>query len=200
MRSSPIVRRTPGTPVSQRRRNGAKRRFFGGVVLALAFGVCATPAPAHTEVASLGVFWSGAVHFLLSFERLALVVAFAIWAGMQKQRVDAALVGVIGLSAFAAALATRPEVAESHSASATAIVALVLLGAAGVARVQLGAGRVLIAAACCGLIAGALGAAGETFRDRALNATALSLAAAAAAAYALMAASFVARWRRPASV
>lgn len=169
------------------------RRLSG--VLVLAYGACATPAHAHTEVASLGVFWSGAVHFLLSFERPALVVVFAIWAGMQKQRADAAWVGAIGLGAFAAALATRPDAAESHSAAATAIVALVLLGAAALTRFQLGARPVLIAAACCGLIAGAIGATGETISDRAINATALSLVAAAAAAYALMAATFVARWR-----
>jgi len=199
MRFSPIDRRAPAAPpVSRRRRNSFLRRLSGVLVLALACG--ATPAQAHTEVASLGVFWSGAVHFLLSFERLALVVAFAIWAGMQKQRADAALVGAIGLGAFVAALATRPDVAESHSASTIAIVASVLLGAAALIRYQLRARPVLIAAACCGLIAGAIGAVGETFRDRALNATALSLVAAAAAAYALMAASFVARWRRPASV
>jgi hypothetical protein len=76
-----------------------------------------------------------------------------------------------------------------------AIVALVLLGAAGVTRFQLGVRSVLIGAVCCGLIVGAIGATGETIGDRALNATALSLVAAAAAAYALMAASFVARWR-----
>ncbi|MBM3550319.1 MAG: hypothetical protein FJX45_00865 [Alphaproteobacteria bacterium] len=163
--------------------------------LALAYVACASPAHAHSEVASLGVFWSGAVHLLLSFERLALVVAFAIWAGTQQQRADAALVGAIGLGAFAAALATRPQGVESHSASMIAIVALVLLGAAGVARIQMGVRALLIAAGCCGMIAGAIGATGETIRDRAINATALALVAAAATAYALMAASFVARWR-----
>lgn len=197
MRSSPTARRAP---VSQRRRDNPVRRLSRVLVLALAYGASASPAQAHTEVASLGVFWSGAVHFLLGFERPTLVVAFAIWAGTQKQRADAALVGAIGLGAFVAALATRPEVAESHSASTIAIVALVLLGAAGVARFQLGVRPVLIAALCCGMIAGAIGATGETIRDRAINASALSLVAAAAAAYALMAASFVARWRRPASV
>jgi hydrogenase/urease accessory protein HupE len=198
MRSSPTARLAPGAPlVSQRRRNSFLRRLL---VPALAYGICASPAHAHTEFASLGVFWSGAAHFLLSFERPALVVAFAIWAGTHKQRADAALVGAIGLGTFIAGLATRPEVVESHSASTIAIVALVLLGAAGIARVQLGARPILIAAVCCGLIAGAIGATGETIRDRVINASALSLVAAAAAAYALMASSYVARWRRPASV
>jgi hypothetical protein len=183
-----------------RRRESLMRRLLAFLVPALAYGICASPAHAHTEVASLGVFWSGAAHFLLSFERPALVVAFAIWAGTQKQRADAALVVAIALGAFAAALATRPDVVESHSAWMMTIVALALLGAAGVARVQLGARPVLIGAVSCGLIAGAIGATGETLKDRAINASALSLVAAAVAAYALMAASFVARWRRPASV
>ncbi|MGD9656465.1 MAG: hypothetical protein AB7U61_02325 [Methylocystis sp.] len=197
----PTARLARGAPlVSQRRRTGSTRRVAAFLVPALAYGICASPAHAHTEVASLGVFWSGAVHFLLSFERLALVVAFAIWAGTRKQRADAALVGAIGLGAFIAALATRPEAVESHAASTIAIVALVFLGAAGVVRLQIGVRPVLIAGACCGMIAGAIGATGETIRDRAINASALSLVAAAAAAYALMAASFVARWRRPASV
>jgi hypothetical protein len=165
------------------------------LLLALACGAFVTPAHAHTEFASLGAFWSGAVHFLLSFERPALVVAFAIWAGTQRQRADAALVVAIGLGAFAAALATRPDGAGGHSAPTIAIAALVLLGAAGVARIQMGARLVLVAAVCCGAIAGAIGAAGETVGDRAINASAMALVAAAVAAYALMAASFVAQWR-----
>ena len=171
------------------------RRVLGVLLLALACGALATPAHAHTEFASLGAFWSGAVHFLLSFERPALIVAFAIWAGTQQQRADAALVGAIGLGAFVAALAMRQEGVESHSAVTMAIVALILLGAAGVARFQLGVRPVLIAALLCGLVAGAIGAAGETIGDRALNASALALVAAALAAYTLMAASFAARWR-----
>ncbi len=192
MRSSPTARRAQ---VSPRRRKSSARRVSVVLLLALACGALATPAHAHTEFASLGVFWSGAVHFLLSVERPALVVAFAIWAGTQQERADAALVGAIGLGAFAAALAMRPDGVESHSAVTMAIVALVLLGAAGVARLQLGVRPVLIAALFCGLIAGAIGAAGETIEDRAINASALALVAAAIAAYALMAASFVARWR-----
>jgi hypothetical protein len=170
------------------------------VVLASAYGACASPAHAHTEFASLGVFWSGAVHFLFSFERPALVVAFAIWAATQKQRADAAVVCAIGVGAFVAALAMRSDIAESHSASKAAIVALVVLGGASIGRLQFGVRQLLIAAVACGLIAGAIGATGETIKDRAINASALSLVAAAAAAYALMASSFVARWRRPASV
>ncbi len=192
MQSSPTASRAP---VSQRRRKSSARRVSAVFLLGLACGAFATPAHAHTEFASLGVFWSGAVHFLLSFERPALVVAFAIWAGMQQQRADAALVGAIGLGAFAAALAMRPDGVESHSTVTIAIIALVLLGAAGVARLQLGVRPVLIAALFCGLVAGAIGAAGETIGDRALNASALALVAAAVAAYAFMAESFVARWR-----
>ncbi|MGJ0622548.1 MAG: hypothetical protein ACR65Z_17840 [Methylocystis sp.] len=188
----PTVRPGQGAP---RPRKKFTRRLAMAALLALAYGACATPAHAHTEVASLGVFWSGAVHFLLSFERPALVVAFAIWAGMQKQRADAALVGAIAIGAFAAALAMRSDGVESHSASMIAIVALVLLGAAALTRFQLGARPVLIAALFCGLVAGAIGATGETIRDRAINASALALVAAALAAYALMAASYVARWR-----
>ncbi|MFO1103333.1 MAG: hypothetical protein U1E20_10575 [Methylocystis sp.] len=176
------------------------RRLSGGALAACAYGVCASPAYAHTEFASLGVFWSGALHFLFSFERPALVVAFAIWAATQKQRVDAVVVCAIGLGAFVAALATRSDVADSHSASMVAIVALLLLGGASIRRLQFGVRQIMIAAVSCGLIAGAIGAAGETIKDRAINASALSLVAAAAAAYALMASSFVARWRRPASV
>lgn len=192
MRSSPTARPAPVPPA---RADSFMRPPAPVLFLALMGGLCASPAQAHSDVASLGVFWSGAVHLLLSFERLALIIVFGIWAGMQRRRANAAFVGAIGLGAFAAALATRPDVAESHSASAIAIAGLLLIGAAGVARIQMGLRTLLIAAACCGMIAGAIGATGDAIRDRALNATALALVAAAVAAYSLMASSFVLQWR-----
>ncbi|MBY6241689.1 hypothetical protein [Methylosinus sp. Sm6] len=157
--------------------------------------VFATPAHAHAEFAALGGFWSGVVHFLTGFERPSLVVALAIWAGAQTQRADAALVAVVALGAFASALAMGQRGEDAHSAFAPAVVALALVGGAGAVGVRADARTLLLAAAGCGALAGAVGVAEETISDRALAAIGVSLAAAAAAAYGLVAASFVAPWR-----
>jgi hypothetical protein len=171
------------------------RRGSQILLVALADSAFAAPAHAHVELEALGGFWSGVVHWLTGVERPALVIALAIWAGAQKQRADAAVVAAVALGAFAAALATAHGGAESHSTFVPAVAALAVVGAAGAGGLSVGATTMRVVAACCGALAGAIGAIGATIGDRALDATGVSLAAAAATAYGLVAASFVAPWR-----
>jgi len=157
--------------------------------MALAAVFPAGSAQAHTALQDLGSFWSGVVHFLISFDRLGLVFALAVWAGVQRRRSDAAIVAIIAVSAFLAATALGLNGGD-NAAPRFAAAAMVLIGAAGAATFDIGAAPILAAAACCGALGGAIGASGSSTQQLALNALGLSLAAAAIAAYTLVAASF----------
>jgi hypothetical protein len=165
------------------------------LLLAAGFGVFPAPAHAHSELAALGGFWSGVAHFFIGCERPALALALAVLAGLQQRRADQAVVACFAFGAFAAVLAIGDIGDDNRFASAGALIALASVGAAGAAGAQMGRRDLLLAAALCGAIAGAIGVASATLADRIAAATGLSLAAAAATSYGLVAASFVAPWR-----
>ncbi|BGE86963.1 MULTISPECIES: hypothetical protein [Methylosinus] len=165
------------------------------LLLVAGAGVFPASAQAHSELAALGGFWSGVAHFFIGCERPALAVALAIWAGLQQRRADQAVVSCFAFAAFAAALAIGDLGDDNRVASAAALVALAPVGAAGAAGVQIDLRRLLLTAALCGATAGSIGVTSATLADRMAAAAGLSIAAAAAASYGLVAASFVTPWR-----
>jgi hydrogenase/urease accessory protein HupE len=159
---------------------------FAALALSLALP---SAAQAHADLPQMGSFWSGVVHFLLSLDRLGLTFALALWSSAQTPRADAAVVACVGAGAFGAALVRGSFPALGDIPDLTALV-MALVGVAAAARQGIARQPMLLIAAFCGFIVGAIGAMGDTFEQRALNAAGLALATAAVAAYTLMGASF----------
>ena len=72
------------------------RRFLAASALALCWPA---EAQAHSVVKTLGAFWAGVVHPLISLDQLGVLIALAIWIVWRPRRADVFL-AVLPLGAF----------------------------------------------------------------------------------------------------
>ncbi len=128
--------------------------------LALGVGLAPAPASAHLVGMEFGDFYAGALHLLTSPASLALLLAFAVLAGLQaRERARWALLALpFGLLAGVGLAAALP-VPEDPTASASGFAAMGLLAAF---ALRLPAWALGAFAAASGLVVGAEnGAAGQ---------------------------------------
>ncbi len=171
-----------------------KGRFDGRLCAACALTLCwPAPVQAHSLVGTLGVFWAGVVHPLISLDQLGPLLALAIWVVWRARRADA-LVAFLPVGAFLGAWAAPSGGAFPFLAPA----AMVLFGAMAAVRADLASAWIeRLAVAAGGLSIGIASAVGAEGFPRILYAIGVALAVASVAAYALLAARHAAeipRW------
>jgi hydrogenase/urease accessory protein HupE len=142
-------------------------------------------AEAHTAFDSLGSFWSGVLHVLTAVEQLGVLLGLAIWAGLQRRRVDSSLVGAVLVCSLLGAglsgvLGLRFNTALPLSAT------MFLLGAAAAATVGVGVVWLLVIAAWCGALIGTADAVDTGGYHVWLFALGLSIATASTVSYGLI--------------
>jgi hydrogenase/urease accessory protein HupE len=142
-------------------------------------------AEAHTAFDSLGSFWSGVLHVLTAVEQLGVLLALAIWAGLQPRRIDSSLIGAVLMSSLMGAAVTGMLELRLNAAlllSAT----MFLLGAAAASAVRIGAVWLLMIASWCGALIGAADVVDSGGSNLWLFALGLSIATASTVSYGLI--------------
>lgn len=166
---------------------GARNRTLDYLRLsqALATSLCwPAPALAHSALKTLGGFWAGVVHPLISVDQLGVLLALAIWIVWRSRRVGA-LVAALPTGAFLGAWGA----ATGSGAPLVAAAAMTFFGVMAAARVDLGsAWAERFAVALGGFIVGVASADGIEEFSRGIYAFGVALAAASIAAYAVLAA------------
>jgi hydrogenase/urease accessory protein HupE len=143
-------------------------------------------AEAHTAFDSLGSFWSGVLHVLTAVDQLGVLLGLAIWAGLQRRRIDSSIVGVVLICSLLGAgvsglLRLRFNAALPLSAT------MFLLGVAAAAAVRIGPAWLLMIASWCGVLIGAADVADSPAPQLWLFALGLSIATASIVSYGLIA-------------
>jgi hydrogenase/urease accessory protein HupE len=152
---------------------------------AVLIAVVPSRAEAHTAFDSLGSFWSGVLHVLTAVEQLGVLLALAIWAGLQPRRIDSSLVGAVLMSSLLGAAVTGMLELRFNTAlplSAT----MFLLGAAAAAAIRIGAVWLLMIASWCGALIGAADVVDSSGSNLWLFALGLSIATASTVSYGLI--------------
>ena len=157
------------------------RRFLAASALALCWPA---EAQAHSVVKTLGAFWAGVVHPLISLDQLGVLVALAIWIVWRPRRADVFL-AVLPLGAFLGAW-VAPSVGPF---SLLPPAAMAFFGGIAATRADLAnVWMERLAAAIGGIIIGVASAAGADDAPRGLFALGVALVVASVTAYALLAA------------
>jgi urease accessory protein len=183
------VRRSEATTLSAAIRRDERRagrgtfdpRLCGACVLALCWPA---QAQAHDVVKTLGAFWAGVVHPLISPDQLGVLLALAIWIVWRPRRGEVFL-AVLPLGAFLGAW-LAPSGAPFPLLTPAAIAFFGVMAAARLNRASLW-GECL-AAAFGGASVGIASAAGAEDASRGLFALGVALSVASVTAYALLAA------------
>jgi len=157
------------------------RRLYCGSALALCWPA---QAQAHNVVKTLGAFWAGVVHPLISPDQLAVLLVLAIWIVWRPRRADAFL-AALPLGAFLGAWSAP----SGGFFSVLTPAALVLFGAMAAARADLANLWVeRFAAVLGGVSIGIANSVGAEDAPRGLFAFGVALTVASVTAYALLAA------------
>ena len=148
-------------------------------------------AEAHSTFDSLGSFWSGVLHVLTALDQLGVLLGLAIWAGLQRRRIDSSIVGAVLMCSLLSAgvsgmLGFRLNTALPLSAT------MFFLGAAAAAAVRIGAAWLLMIASWCGALIGAADVVDWAGSQLWLFALGLSIAAASSLSYGLIGTTHVA--------
>jgi hydrogenase/urease accessory protein HupE len=156
-------------------------RWAGIVSIALVPG----RAEAHTAFDSLGSFWSGVLHVLTAVDQLGILLGLAIWAGLQRRRIDSSIVGAVLIGSLlgagvAGVFGLRFNAALPLSAT------MFLLGLAAATAVRIAPLWLLMIAASCGALIGAADAADSPASQLWLFALGLSIATASTVSYGLI--------------
>ena len=153
-------------------------------------------AQAHNVVKTLGAFWAGVVHPLLSPNQLCVLLALAIWIVWRPRRAEVFL-AVLPLGAFLGAW-LAPSGAPFPLLTPAAMVFFGVMAAAKVGPASLWVE--CLAATFGGVSIGIASVAGAEDAPRGLFALGVALAVASVTAYALLAARYLARipfWIEP---
>jgi hydrogenase/urease accessory protein HupE len=142
-------------------------------------------AEAHTAFDSLGSFWSGALHVLTAVDQLGVLLGLAIWAGLQRRRIDSSIVGAILICSLLGAAVTG-TLGLRFDAALPLSATMFLLGAAAAAALRIGAPWLLTIAALCGALIGAADVADSPGSQVWLFALGLSIATASTVSYGLI--------------
>ncbi|MFY9657502.1 MAG: HupE/UreJ family protein [Methylocystis sp.] len=166
-------------------RRGGNRPFDSRLSAACALALCwPAQAQAHNVVKTLGAFWAGVVHPLISIDQLGVLLAFAIWIVWRSRPADAFLVA-LPAGAFLGAWGAP----SGWPFQLLMPVALVFFGAVAATRTHFAnvwAER--FAAALGGVSIGIASSFGAEDAPRGLFALGVALAVASVTAYALLAA------------
>jgi len=161
-------------------------RLCAACVLALCWP---TQAQAHNVVKTLGAFWAGVVHPLISPDQLGVLLALAIWIVWRPRRAEIFL-AILPLGAFLGAW-LAPSGAPFPRLTPAAMAFFGVMAAARVGRAKLWVE--CLAAAFGGVSVGVASVAGAEDAPRVLFALGVAFAVASLTAYALLAARHLAR-------
>lgn len=142
-------------------------------------------AEAHGAFNSLGSFWSGVLHVLTALDQLGVLLGLAIWAGLQRRRIDSSIVGAVVMSSVLGAGVSSILGFQFNTAlllSAT----MFLLGAAAAAAIRIGAAWLFMIASWCGGLIGIADVVDSAGSQVWLFALGLSIAAGSAVSYGLI--------------
>jgi hydrogenase/urease accessory protein HupE len=142
-------------------------------------------AEAHTAFDGLGSFWSGVLHVLTAVDQLGVLLGLAIWAGLQRRRIDSSIVGAVLLCSLLGA-AVSGVLGLRFNAALPLSATMFLLGAATAAAVRIGAAWLLTIASACGALIGAADAVEPGESQLWLFALGLSIATASTVSYGLI--------------
>jgi hydrogenase/urease accessory protein HupE len=165
--------------------DGVKSRALDHVRLAPVFAALFWPAQAqaHSAVKTLGGFWAGVLHPLISLDQLGVLLALAIWIVWRSRPADT-LVAVIPAGALLGACGAP----GGDGAPLVMPAAMVLFGAMAAAKADLGnVWAEHFAAALGGVSVGIGSAIGAEDYSRILYALGVALPAASIAVYAFLA-------------
>lgn len=160
-------------------------RRRGALLIGAAICLPLGSAEAHTAFKSLGSFWSGTLHVLTSFDQAGLLLGLAIWAGLQRQRLDAAVVGAICVGSLLGSLIGWGAGAQ-FDALVYVSAAMFLIGVAGAAALNMGR-SLLIPVAVCSALIGLASEMGADGLQHGLVALGGAIAAASIVSYGLIA-------------
>jgi len=156
--------------------------------LALIVGLLPARAEAHTALQSMGSFWAGVAHLLTSFDQVGFLLGLAIWTRFHEQRLDALVIAAafvaVNAGAFIGAAFVQPNTFDLTGPLAAL---LIIVGAAGAARLRTGAAALIGVTAIGGAMAGSVAADAAAGFTLALFAAGGGLAASAVLSYGLLA-------------
>lgn len=152
--------------------------------------ICFAPdsAEAHTAFKNLGSFWSGALHVLTSFDQAGLLLGLAIWASLQRRRLDAPVVGAICLGSLIGSIVGWGTGLQFDALLYVSAM-MFLIGVAGATAVNASRALLISAAACSAALIGLASEMGMEGLQPGLFALGAAIAAASLASYGLIAVS-----------
>ncbi len=142
-------------------------------------------AEAHTAFESLGSFWSGVLHVLAALDQLGILLALAIWTGLQRRRINSSIVGAVLICSL---LGANLSAALQLHFNAPLLLSgtMFLLGAAAASAVNIAAAWLLVIAAWCGALIGSSDAVELGGSQQWVFALGVSIATASTVSYGLI--------------
>lgn len=158
------------------------------LTIGLALLLLPAQAEAHVALQTMGSFWSGVAHVLMSLDQVFFLIGLAIWTSFLDRRLDARLIGAVFISVFAGVLVGAAIDPEGRFDVGGIIAALLTaVGLAGAARLRMNAVPVLGFASVGGFVGGAAGGIGSAGLSLGLLSLGGSIASASVLSYSILA-------------